>query len=210
MNGVTLLSAFGVAVALIAGSTRKDESNFDAAKRRLEALPRIEKASWDRMKVMPGFEYGNSTAKVQVIGLLDIDAPAAAANMLAGSPNRAADMGCRTLMLTNGTHLAWNYAAKLRLAYSLESKYKVPGFKFDKDGKVTEPRPFSLKQEFDALPMDTKKKVEELNDAMIEAAKGVRRNTFYALLPNGEAVDIGHPFKVDSVWADYLTVQAGE
>lgn len=170
----------------------------------------MDKAVWESLKALPGFEYGNNGAKVQVLGLLDVDAPAASANILAGQPNKTSDMGCKTIMLTNGTHLAWNYTAKLRLAYSTEPKYRVPGFKFDTDGKIVDPKGFALKQEYDALPSDVRKRVEALEDEVRAAAKGIKRNTFFAQLPSGEVVEIGHPFKVDAVWADYLTVLSGD
>ncbi len=206
------LLVLGLCAASVFGFTPNggDAERAQAAKARLAALPRISVETWKGLLAQHGWLVGNSTSKIKIVGILTPEAPLAARNLLFGTPNRDADFVCKTMMLPMDGCPNWNMATRLRVAYALmePNKYKTPSIILNQKKQIAEPKPGEFAKAWDEVPKD----IQDMADAEVakygELAKHVKINTYYAILPNDEVVEVGHPFQIEAVWNDYLSAKA--
>lgn len=180
------------------------------AKTRLAALPRLSQTTWKQMLVKHGWLFGSMTAKIKVIGFLTPNASASAKNVLFGAPVHDGDIVCKTIMLPDDSSPTWNLAAKLRIAYAIDApnKYKTPRIVLNKAKQISEPKAGEFEQEWASLPESLRKQAAEEFESDRDLGKQFKIDTFYAVLPNEEIVEVGHPLNVDKVWTDYLVSKA--
>lgn len=201
--GAFVLGAFGF-------RTGEDAERAQAAKTRIDALPRMSTELWKQSLQKHGWLYGAPSAKIKVIGFLTPEAKTASKNILFGSPTHQGDVICKTIMMPDSIAKTWTLASKLRIAYALmePGKYKAPPIILNAMKQIGEPKFGDFDREFKSLPIEIQQKAEDELESYKELGKQIKLDTYYMLLPNNEIVDIGHPFNVEKVWNDYLLTKA--
>ena len=183
-----------------------DVEKVQEAKARLNALPRLAPGLWKKLIQQHGWIYGSPTAKIKMLGFLTPNAKIETRNVLFGSPTHHGDTICKTMMMPDESAKTWTTASKLRIAYALmePTRYKAPSIILNSQKQIGEPNIGDFNRDFKALPAEFQKKAEDELESYKEIGKQIKVDTYYLLLPNGEAVEVGHPFNVENVWNDYL------
>ena len=83
-------------------------------------------------------------------------------------------------------------------------RYKAPAIVLDAQKQIGEPNNGDFEREFKLVPADIQQKAEAELESYKVIAKQIKVDTYYLQLPNGDAVEVGHPFNVEKVWNDYL------
>ena len=199
MGGLCLLGVFGFRDAV-------DTKRVQEAQARLHSLPRMAPGLWKTLIQQHGWIYGAPSAKIKMLGFVTPKAKLELQNVLFGSPTHQGDTICKTMMMPDDGSKTWTVASKLRIAYALMEpmRYKAPAIVLDAQKQIGEPNNGDFEREFKLVPADIQQKAEAELESYKVIAKQIKVDTYYLQLPNGDAVEVGHPFNVEKVWNEYL------